>query len=246
MLKGTFSKIEVLENFGKLCQCGYLTIIKGVPYWIISKPSEIKYLISLLNGKLKIRAKEFKGLCSLFGVPFLRVSYIVTSIRYFLGIVDNVGWLSLTGKKEKDGTYSSAKLGFRLHLYNLKNTLDFTPIINLSISGGSYSLFSSKESFMLLKEICSNSYLFSNVGLLHKLNLLGKFYEFLDLSRWKNLTETIGLQWSCFIIDWYSVKWWYSAKRKEGLFNYPFFRFHFYNLASSPNFRFFINTFYQI
>jgi len=82
------TRIQNNLNFGKI------RYDKNKPYsiYIISKKEDMKNIINLLNGIIKIKISAFKKACSYFNIQYIEPNYNLEALDpYFSGLIDTDG-----------------------------------------------------------------------------------------------------------------------------------------------------------
>ena len=86
--------IRILYRILNLLHCGKIRNINSKPYvlYSISKKEEMKLILNLINGLIRIKVDSFKKACSYLNISYIEANYVLKPLDpYFSGLIDTDG-----------------------------------------------------------------------------------------------------------------------------------------------------------
>lgn len=206
--------LRILNYIQNKLHIGRIRRDKNKPYVIYSiiKEEEIKFILININGIIKLKVKNFKLGCELFGINYIEPDYILKKWDpYYVGLIDTKGSIIYN----YIGNRIECNLELKYNEYTSK--LNFEKLLNGNIP---YIVKRKKDIKGKEKEYQSISFKYQKVGdmvylyeyfMRNRLYSDLKFYriskikKFLEIRKYKNSSTLLEYEiYKDFIIDWIS------------------------------------------
>lgn len=189
---------------------GRIKKINGKPYslFIVSTIAEIKLIINMLNGKIRLKVESFKYSCSYFGIEFKESNYKLKPFdNYLAGLIDTNGSIifnypsnRIECKLEiKDNEYSS-----RLNLDDVIPNYKPAVMLRTKISISTYKSITFKYQtvggMIHLYNAFLKMRLYSDIKFYRVMKIKG-FMEVRSYSKFPKKTSQFK-KYADFLIDW--------------------------------------------
>jgi LAGLIDADG endonuclease len=116
--------VRILTRIQDKLHMGRIKTYKNSPYalYIVSTRSEMEFLMSKLNGLIRIKVDSFKKACLLYNIEFITPDYIIKkNDPYFSGLIDTDGSIVFNFNSNR----IECNLEFKYNQYTSKLNLDY-------------------------------------------------------------------------------------------------------------------------
>ncbi|PVZ96505.1 hypothetical protein BB558_007594 [Smittium angustum] len=206
--------VRILTRIRDKLHIGRIKKINGKPYslYIVSTMVEMKIIINMINGQIRLKVESFRKSCSYFGIEFKESNYKLKPFdNYFAGLIDTDGSIVFNYPSNriecnleiKDNEYSS-RLNLDDVIPNYKPAIMLRTKIITGIEGKTYKSITFKYQtvggMMHLYNAFLKMRLYSDMKFYRVMKIKG-FMEVRSYSKFPKGTPQFK-KYADFLIDW--------------------------------------------
>lgn len=124
-IKLSVRDISILRKIKTILKCGRININKSLATYVISTKKEMYRVIFLVNGKIRLKVKNFILACDYFSINYKIANYLLTEVEYnyFIGLFDTDGTVTFNYISNRIEVHIEFKKYIESELLNFDNII---------------------------------------------------------------------------------------------------------------------------